>query len=439
MKSGVKGVVVQTVRIRTSKRKLERTVYRDVEGRRNPKRNALDSEDASLQDTLAEAGVIWADPLSAASFDYWHGHEAIQEDVVKRSGTGLLTLTTTVSDPDVASESLTVRESDFHTVGKTIHLRSEETIEIAEVSYGVFPWISINPDLFEPLSLVSPKLDGGTHAALLLHMATPLTDMQLDEAELSTRLVLENLQLDDSNQLALRREPDGIHVQGVVLSSDDKRRLQSELHMVPHVVASILTVDEMNARPDTGSEITKVKQTSVAVAEPSSLERYLTEKGVGRDSAGPLAQQLVDSSFNANHESKAITELLERFAQNNRLSPAARTSLSQLLVQHKAALLNALQEEQRQLNTLNLTSSVPDVGTGPVQDNADALRSAAEHNFSLCMELTSGSNASARSAQDIAPQLAASIAQLRAETLRLSTASQLDIPPSNNAATKPRE
>jgi hypothetical protein len=435
MNSGVKGVVVQTIRIQTSKRKLERTVYRDVEGRRYPRSKALDSEGLRLENTLAAAGISWADPLSPASFDHWQRYEVIQTDVVKRSGSGLLTLTATVNDPVVASESLTVRESDFHAVGKSIHLRSQETIDIAEVSYGIFPWTSINPDIFEPVSLFGSTPDGNAHHTLLPRIAAPLTDLQLDEAELSTRLILRHLQMDDSNQLALVREPDGIHVQGVVLSSEEKHRLQTELYLVPHVVTSISTVDEMNAQPTRGAEITRLKQSSVAVVEPSSMERYLAEKGVGHETVGPLAQELVDSSFSANHESKAITELLDRFAQNDRLSPAARTSLSQLLVQHKSALLNALQEEERQLSTLNLTSRVPAAAIGPAQNNAEALRSAAERNFSLCMELTSGSSASAQPAQAIVPQLAAAIAQLRAVALRISASSQLYTPPTNHAAT----
>jgi hypothetical protein len=430
-KSGAKGVIVQTVRIQAAKRRLERTVYRDVEGLRNPKWKAPDSEEARLQDTLAAAGVNWADPLSPGSFDYWHGHAAIQMDRVKRNGTGLLTLTTTVNDPVVTSESLTVRESDFHTVGRSIALRNQGTIEIAEVSYGVFPWASINPDLFESLSQLTPAWN---EQASLPHYAAPLTELQLDEAELSVRLVLQHLQLDGSNQLALRREPDGIYVQGVVLSLEEKHRLQAELHLVPHAVASISTLEEMNAQPSAGSKITNIKLTSVAVAEPSSLERYLAERGGAHETAGPLAQALVDCSFDANHESKAITELLQRFAQNDRLSPSALSSLSQLLAQHKAALLNALQKEEQQLSALNLTSNAAAVVSGPAQSNADALRSAAERNFSLCMELTSGSNASARPTQVIVSHLNASIAQLRAVTLRISAASQLHTPSTNNTA-----
>jgi hypothetical protein len=205
--------------------------------------------------------------------------------------------------------------------------------------------------------------------------------------------------------------------------------------MVPHVLTSILTVDEMDTQPATASAITSVKQTSLMAAEPSSLEKLLTEKGIGPDKAGPLAQQLVNSSFSANHESKALTELLERFAQNDQLSPAARTSLSQLLVQHKAALLKALQEEEQQLIALGLAPNVSNAATGPVQNDADALRVAAEHNFSLCMELTSGTSASARPAQSIVPQLVASVAQLRTVTLRISAASQLYTPSPNATAT----
>jgi hypothetical protein len=129
-----------------------------------------------------------------------------------------------------------------------------------------------------------------------------------------------------------------------------------------------------------------------------------------------------------------MSDLLTRFASSEALSGSARTSLSELLIQHKAALLAALGQEERQLVTLQLIphpAFVPD----EVQGNADALKLAAERNFSLCVELTSGNAASPRPAQSIAPQLANSIAQLRGVVLRISATAQLRPPSFPNSAT----
>ena len=70
---------------------------------------------------------------------------------------------------------------------------------------------------------------------------------------------------------------------------------------------------------------------------------------------------------------------------------------------------------------------------GEVQSNTDALKLAAERNFNLSVELTSGSATTQRSAQSLAPQLADSIAQLRAVVLHISAA-QLHPPSSANSA-----
>jgi len=76
-----------------SKRSLERTIYRDAQGRRQPKTQELSTEDAQLQVRLATADVNWDNPLSADNFKVWHDSGLITHDEVTRSGDGLLTLT----------------------------------------------------------------------------------------------------------------------------------------------------------------------------------------------------------------------------------------------------------------------------------------------------------------------------------------------------------
>jgi hypothetical protein len=76
--------------------------------------------------------------------------------------------------------------------------------------------------------------------------------------------------------------------------------------------------------------------------------------------------------------------------------------------------------------------------SGEVQSNTDALKLAAERNFNLSVELTSGSATTQRSAQSLAPQLADSIAQLRAVVLHISAAAQLHPSSSANSAVATR-
>jgi RNA polymerase sigma factor (sigma-70 family) len=431
--AGLTGVVVQTVRIQTPRRKLERTLYRDVQGRRHSREQEPNGEDAALRTQLERAGISWTDPLSAHSFKDWHDRTAISHDIVKRTEPGLLTLTTTASGGLVDSESLTVRESDFHPVGRSVKLRDAGTVEIAELSYSVLPWSSVNPDLFDPLAAAPPVAGGGVHAALLPHLPMLPTLAQIDEAELGARLVLNRLHLDSSGRIQLSREADGVHVQGVVETDDEKYRLQGQLRLVSHVLPSILTVQEMAAQPSAGSEITSIRQTSVVAPEPSALERFFMERGLDKAAVGTSAQEFVDSSFTVRHESEQITMLLNRFSSDDKLSAAARTALSELLIQHKASLLAVLGKEERQLVALQLIPQ-PVLAAEGVEGNADALKRSADQNFTLCFDLTSGSTASSRSAQTIAPQLATSIAQLRAVVLHISAAAQMSAPPSANAA-----
>jgi RNA polymerase sigma factor (sigma-70 family) len=428
------GVIVQKVRIQTAKRDVERTLYRDLGGRRRLKPERIEPEDEQIKTKLEGAGIDWNDPLSAVTYKDWHDHITIEQDDVKQSDNGFLTLTTTASDGVIAQESLTVRESDFHPVRKTIEIRDADTIEVAELNYAVLPWSAVNQDLFErptaasePRGLVPPM----PSARLQL---TP-TDAQIDEAELGVLLVLHRLHVDASNQIALTRQPDGIHIRGEVETEDEKHQLQSQLHMLPHVWPSIRTLREMDAQPTSGSQVTSLKESSVVISEPSALEKYFAAQGIEHEHTAQVAQQLFDSSFSANHESKAITDLLQRFAPKEDLSPAARSSLSELLIQHKAALLDALEEEERLLATVKLIPAHPTAVPGGIQGNALELEAAAHRNFTLCTELTAGGNTPSKDAELIATQLAATIEQLRAVTLHISAASQLYPPSFTNSAT----
>lgn len=434
LQSNMSGVVVQSVRIVTPASKMERTLYRDVQRKRRLKARDLSHEEAALRTELEASGIAWNDPLSAGSFRDWHDHVVMSRDVVKRPAKGLLTLVTTLAQGRIASESLTVREADFHPVARTVELRDAGAVEIAELSYSVLPWSSVNPDLFEPVADAASDLGKRVHAAILPHLPRSLNSAEIDEAELGARLVLSRLHLDANDRIELSRQPLGVHVQGVVEDDVEKRQLQAQLYMVPHVSTSILTVREMAARPSAVSDITSIQQSSAtATSVPSALEKYFAEQGMDRTAAGVSVQEFVLSSFAVKRQSEQISDLLNRFASEKNLSDAARTELSELLIQHKAALLDALGREDRQLISLRL---VPQslVAAGNVQ-GASALPEIAERNFALCSELISESNASFHTAQQIAPQLADSIAQLRAVVLRISAAAQLPSPPSASIAT----
>lgn len=427
------GVIYQKVRITVQKRSLERAIYRDSQGLRRPKHRQLSPEDAQMRHTLETAGVNWDEPLSAAAYRDWHDHQQIQSDQVTRTGKNLLTLTTTAAMPDslVTQETLTVRENDFHPVERTVKLRDSGTIEIAELNYDVLPWNMANPDWFEQSAVSDGMRWLRAPRTPAFHVPLQLTDTQLDEAELEARLALNRIHVDTGRHIELMRGLDGIHVFGVVADAEQKRQIQSQLLMVSHVIPSISTIQELD-NSQAANEITSIQARSDVATEPSSAERYFTEKGMDRSVALPLTQRIVDNSFAVNHESKAIGDLWRRFSENQTLTPGARMALSELLIQHKGALLAALQEEQQRLVDLKLIAGLPDLSRS-AEGGTDELEAAARGNFALSVELTSPAATQSRSAQQIAPQLAESIARLRMIALRISASSTISPPASIKA------
>jgi len=107
------GVVYQKVHIRTAKCALERSVYRDAEGRRRPRDEALAADDAQLEARQALAGVSSEQPLSALSYKQWHDLQAVSKDEIRQTGS-YLTVITTVPSGAAVQASLMVRRSDFH-------------------------------------------------------------------------------------------------------------------------------------------------------------------------------------------------------------------------------------------------------------------------------------------------------------------------------------
>ncbi len=236
------GVIYQKIRVRTSTQTVERSIYHDAQGKRRLKPQPITPNLDQLRTKLTGAGVPWNEPLSAGSYRSWHDHQQIRKDQVVRSGENLLTLTTKVEGGDIAQESLTVRESDFHPVGRTIEFRETGTVEIAELNYDLMPWGEMNDELFEPLDQPVSALH--LHATPAIHLPHALSDLELDEAELTARLVLSQLGADKTERIDLVRAADGVQVKGIVATSERKNQIESRLRQVTHVIPVIYTFQD---------------------------------------------------------------------------------------------------------------------------------------------------------------------------------------------------
>lgn len=414
------GVICQTIRIQTPKQSLERAIYRDAQGQRRIRAQKLASSEEQLKEKLATAGVTWDAPLSASAYQGWHDSQRVRQDQIRRSGPHLLMLTTTTPDGDVAAQSLTVRDSDFHPVDRKVTFRDSETIEIAELSYQVLPWAAVSADAFEPAGTLYSDNSNRLQPYLVPRLPGVLTSAQLNEAELGARLVLNKLHADTGEQLQVERSAYGIEVKGLVETEQRKLELVAQLRMLPHLKASILSIEELKESPDNEAEVSSLKVSSMS-AQPSPLDSYFVAHGRDANTLQDLFQQLLSSAITASQESHSITSLLERFKSEDGMTDLAKATLTELIYSHREKLLAAVQKEQKLLTEVGDTSYRSKLSEVPA---AGELVSAAERNLSLCKELTLGGN-SPRSAESILPELAESLDELRIRARQAQIGSQI--------------
>jgi hypothetical protein len=408
-------VIRQTVRIMTPQLALERTVYRDALGKRHLKPQNLKTNEHELKERLATAGVAWDAPLSATSYQDWHDEQRVRQDEIRRSGGQNLVLTTTTPNGSIASQSLTVRETDFHPIARTIAFRNSERVEIAELEYKILPWTSDSANLFEVSDTADS--DGPVRRQPALQPAlvpSPLpSDEQLDESELGVRLVLNKLQADAGEQIRIERSVSTVEVKGLVDTEERKRELVDELSMLPRVRVVILSVEELERTSGQDQGTANITVTSVA-AHTSPLETYFVERDRDANALRPVARRLLNAALVASQESRATADLIGRFAAEKEMTSLAKGTLATLVYSHRKKLRDALQTEQEILSDLSST------GHSSHEPGSEAVKTLpmvdiAERNLTLCEELSLGSNAPPRSAESILQELATTLMQLRTE------------------------
>ena len=190
---GSEGVVTQQLRITTSRGSITRVLHHDLRGRRRPVAAAVTESQKTYAGRLAMADISWDDPLSSANFRYWHDHATNVKDDVHDTGNGEITLTSHVQDPYLVSESLTIRALDSHTISRSVEFRDHEQIQIAEVDFHIVPWSKADPQWFEAGSALAMSPPSQPLRIRSLAKSVPLTDFQLDEAELEVRFGLSEI------------------------------------------------------------------------------------------------------------------------------------------------------------------------------------------------------------------------------------------------------
>ncbi|WP_144312423.1 hypothetical protein [Terriglobus saanensis] len=404
------GVLYQEISIRTERQQMRRSIYRDLEGKRFLKRVKLNEGEESLKGELTQAGIDWETPISATSYQAWHDHQPLRADKVVRAGNHLLRLTTTVPGGSVAEQSLTVRDTDFHPVRRTVAFRDLGTVEIAELDFKILPWSAVDAGVFEPLDRsLSLVTTNSVRVPQIPRAPESLSPIQFDEAELGARLILNQLHADAGEQIEIHRVPQGIEVEGIVETDERKRELQTRLSMVPHLTISIQSVTDVKNKEDFRGA-TELKIASV-VDRPSPLETSLQAHGRSLSDLNGLAQQIFNTALTISQECKAIAYLQTQFHPGELRPGLVSATLSELLYSHRERLRAALKHERQLITTAEITpASAPTIGP----PNVSSLLGAADKNLSLSKELTQASDPNPRAAEEILADMSISMDNLTA-------------------------
>lgn len=402
------GIILQQVSIRSGQGAFERSIYRDPQGKHHLKEQPLDEKKMRLKMRLAEAGISWDAPLSAASFQEWQTHNHIKAESVHSVGGKFLTLRVDTEGSDVEQETLTIRATDFHPIGKTVAFRDLGTVEIAELNYAVVPWSTINQDLFESdSSSRSGTVANAPQSLLLPQRRLPLSDIELDLTELEVRTALHEFHADSTDRLTISRSVTGVQVNGLVEDEKQRSDVKRRLDFIPHVSTKLETVDDASLRPESTIPAASVQLVSV-VAEPSLLETFLLKQGGSREVSSDVADRLFTASTSLLRANKALSQLKARFPRD-RLSPNALDLYNRLLASWHGELEAALGKESEAIQQTGMQIPPHEaVISGSIDMNAEI-----ENNRALLKELIGHDASDAHPAPVVLADLARSVASLR--------------------------
>jgi len=406
------GAVHQRLQIKVRGKVVVQDVYRDIEGRREPKQGIGAKQNVQVGSNLLQAAFDWADPLSEKDFTRWHSQLAHANDHVKESPRGLLVLTSDVPDGPVRRESLTIRIEGLHPVARTVEFQNEETLEVAELSYDVVPWGPVSNAWFEADSgaVSANKLRGDSRS--FAPVAAPLDESEIDVAMLSAMRALQQLHA-DAERLQIVRSSKGVSVEGVVESNARKFELVSQLGAIPHVQANISSYLDLDANSALSSSISEIKAESV-VSGISQLDRYCISAHKPQEVCRQASYRLLNLATIVARDGKKLADLQDRFAGRDSFDLRIQRLMSQLVHDRVGHLEAALAEQQALVASLGLAVETIAPPSEPL-----ALANAAERNLAAVRELVDSSDENARPAAALAEDILRSQQHVRDSLLQI--------------------
>lgn len=410
-------VIRQRLRIRTTNKTFEESVYRAVSGRIKPPKTVIDQEQRELANRLELAGVNWDDPLSAVSFRIWHDAQAEAADEVHSSGEGLLTITTRVPLTAIVQESLTVREDSFRPIQRTIAYREFGTVDISEVSTEVLTAEAAN-QLFAESQPEHREVVPRAHASALLP-----NSMQMNETELQARLILNRENADTGEQIEVLRDTRGIQIRGLVENVERKKQLEDSLRGIPFLNVTLKGFDEIQAVPAKAGQVAVESQQPVE-AKTSRLEKFFLQQGRDRDDLGRISAGLFDVSLAINRSSQQLEQISSRFSAGEELSPVAVRAQRELMLRITERLIGDLNVQRRLIGETQIKIATEMAKESHRNSEPADLVHLAARNVFLTKELITSGSEPDRAVEDVVTELNETIFQLRAVALQLSPQAQ---------------
>jgi hypothetical protein len=430
---GRPGVIFQKVRIRTHTGSIERTIYRDAEGRRRARVSDLDPPPGPLRTAFERGGVDWQRPLSASDFRNWRDHLKDKTDQVSTHD-GISTLRTTTDSSEVKEETLSVRNTDFHPMARRLVLRDSSEIEILELNYDVLGWDVINAALlFEP-----------EHGAPVARAARPMNKelaevlpplAALDEAELRARLALNQADADTSEQISVTQTRTSVVISGFVENEDRKRDLEASLRGIPLLTTTIQTFASraLEVANPARKGVAHVNEHSF-VAQDSLFDTYLALRSTPPEETTEVSRQLFGAALRIQRETLALDSLRKRFPPSEReaLGHGGMALLSELLANHQKSLANAIAAEKSVLDKYGPLAASPEGSAPPAKVTTEQLLAAAAQNKKLCDDVLAAETDAQRPAQEILGDMRQVLDQLQKIAQEMNRA---ESQPSNGGGT----
>jgi hypothetical protein len=364
---------------------------------------ASDDGTADLQALFAAANFSWEEPLSARSFEAWHGRLNDKVDAVgirddPASGGRLYEIRTATSASKLTEAELTVRAADWQPVHEILQFEAGERVEISEIEDAPAPSVAASRPAPEPTPDRSQISERTASAGDELRVIDALHRIGADLGE-----PIE----------VTRTKGSRVQVAAPGLDPGRKEQLRAILAGLPWVT---LLFDEPH-QTVSGAKEDQRRERRSSTAPVSMLQLQLQSYLGSAAALQKFTDGILDASDGAMARAHALRNLAERFPtdQELTLSTAERSLLLTLRREHASALKELARE---MIQLVQPVLPIPEKSQPAVpradswqEGTRDVLESTRQVDRLLNQMLAAGDNDQAR--QNTPQTLASALASLQ--------------------------